>query len=572
MEKINISYNRKSTEDKDKQIQSIESQILANRTIAERYHIKIHKEITETKSAKEPYVRTEFEDMLKLIYTGKVDYIVVWKLDRLARNPVDFGSISYILQKRYIKGILTIEKEFKPEDNTLLSYVEFGMANQFIRDLGQNVKRGLSAKVKKGYKPGRTPIGYLNDYNGIKGEKIILTDPERFEKLQALWKYALTGDYSLSELVRIANDKLKLTQRNRFKHKEYISPIKRSTLWRTLTNPFYYGKFLWLNELIQGNHKPMITEEEFNKVQAILNNTGRRRGIKLVNNYNGLIKCGICGYSVIPEPLKYKKIISTGKIKSYKYWRCSHKSLVTQCHERCITEEELEKQIVEILESVQLDEKFVEWGKKWLRYYAEHEIDDRKSRETEINRQLDNIKIKIDNLVQLMISEQNINNCLLSQEEFIEQKNDLMKEKERFLKLSNDLNQNQNELIDEIINKMNFCQDLVLSFKLGNREEKREILRELARTMTLKSKKLDIECNLPFITFNRIKTQTDQNPNWIELNPDNTDKGNEAFQKICLVWSARRGSNSRPSPWQGGALPAELLPLDPPSDEEHYSR
>jgi DNA invertase Pin-like site-specific DNA recombinase len=71
-------------------------------------------------------------------------------LNRLARNPVDGGNISYALQMSIIKQIVTSERVYRPDDNVLMMAVELGMANQFINDLSKDTKRGLKAKAERG--------------------------------------------------------------------------------------------------------------------------------------------------------------------------------------------------------------------------------------------------------------------------------------------------------------------------------------------------------------------------------------------------------------------------------------
>ena len=87
--------------------------------------------------------------MTKLINEGKVYNLFCWKLDRLARNPIEAGIITYLLQTRKISSIITPNKTFYLEDNAILTAVEFGMANQYSRDLSGNVSEGLKAKEKK---------------------------------------------------------------------------------------------------------------------------------------------------------------------------------------------------------------------------------------------------------------------------------------------------------------------------------------------------------------------------------------------------------------------------------------
>ena len=80
--------------------------------------------------------------MLERIYQGEANGILCWKLDRLARNPVDGGNISWAIQQGTIQQIVTFGRTYYPTDNVLMMQVELGMANQFIRDLSVNVKRG----------------------------------------------------------------------------------------------------------------------------------------------------------------------------------------------------------------------------------------------------------------------------------------------------------------------------------------------------------------------------------------------------------------------------------------------
>jgi len=103
--------------------------------------------------------------MLQRISDNEAEGILCWKLNRLARNPIDGGSINWMLQQGIIKHIRTHDRNYFPTDNVLMMNVEFGMANQFVIDLSTDVKRGLRNKVKMGWLPGVAPPGYLNNKN-----------------------------------------------------------------------------------------------------------------------------------------------------------------------------------------------------------------------------------------------------------------------------------------------------------------------------------------------------------------------------------------------------------------------
>jgi len=151
MEQIKyILYARKSSEDKDRQIQSIENQVKILKELALSLGLSIAEVLTESKSAKAPNNRPVFESMVQKIENGEANGILCWKIDRLTRNPVDEGTIKYMLQRKIIKSIRTYEREYTPEDNVLMIGFESGMANQYIIDLSKNTRRGLKNKADNG--------------------------------------------------------------------------------------------------------------------------------------------------------------------------------------------------------------------------------------------------------------------------------------------------------------------------------------------------------------------------------------------------------------------------------------
>ena len=88
-------YARKSTDTEDKQVLSIEAQLAELRALAKRDGLEIADELVEKRSAKMPG-RPVFEELLKRVEQGEAQGIVCWKIDRLSRNPVDSGRISWL--------------------------------------------------------------------------------------------------------------------------------------------------------------------------------------------------------------------------------------------------------------------------------------------------------------------------------------------------------------------------------------------------------------------------------------------------------------------------------------------
>jgi len=137
-------YARKSSESEDRQVQSIQDQVDELQKLAKNSDLTVVNIFSESWSAKAPD-RPVFNEMLERIKNGEANGILCWKLNRLARNPIDGGTISWMLQEGLIQYIQTYGRGYSPNDNVIMMSVEFGMANQFIRDLRVDTKRGLMA-------------------------------------------------------------------------------------------------------------------------------------------------------------------------------------------------------------------------------------------------------------------------------------------------------------------------------------------------------------------------------------------------------------------------------------------
>ncbi len=208
-----IVYCRKSSEQEDRQVLSIESQLRETLNVAKENGFAldpIQDVLTESRSAKIPG-RPMFGTMIARILSGEKSVIVAFKLDRLARNMQDGGMIIQMLQEGKISRIVTTERTYLPTDNVMMIAVELGMANQYSRDLSTHVKNSVKTKVALGQYPGLAPIGYLNDLSREEGARTIIADPERFERVRQLWNLMLTGSYSVPQLHRIATQEWHLT-------------------------------------------------------------------------------------------------------------------------------------------------------------------------------------------------------------------------------------------------------------------------------------------------------------------------------------------------------------------------
>ena len=188
-------YARKSTDDRDKQVQSIPDQISELRAFADKSNISIVAVLTEKQSAKTPG-RKVFEAMLTRISQGEANGILSWHPDRLARNMTDGAKVVEILEKHGATlRFPTYTFDSTPHGIFCLS-LAFGQSKLFVDNLSENVKRGQRNKAKRGIYPLRAPIGYLNNRN----TKTINPDPEYAPLVVSLFKKYSTGKYTFKEL------------------------------------------------------------------------------------------------------------------------------------------------------------------------------------------------------------------------------------------------------------------------------------------------------------------------------------------------------------------------------------
>ena len=325
-------YARKSTDVEDKQVRSIEDQLAVLRALAKQEGLHIVQEFIEKQSAKRPG-RPVFGEMLSRIERGEAQGIVCWKLDRLARNPIDGGQISWFLQRGNIQHIQTHDRSYRPTDNVLVMAVELGMANQFILDLSANTKRGLHEKVRRGEYPALAPIGYMND----RRIKRVVVNRKQAKIVKAAFELYAEGNSRLEDISAF------FAKQGIFTKSGKVIPRDRAGF--ILSNPFYYGLFHYAGELHEGKHEPIIQKKLFDRVQSVLKDRGKphKKPKNEPQPLCGLFRCGECGRSVTAEN-KLKRQVS-GKVHHYIYYRCTKKNTV--CSQPHIRDGELVNQLSE---------------------------------------------------------------------------------------------------------------------------------------------------------------------------------------------------------------------------------
>lgn len=473
-------YCRKSTEDEDRQVLSIESQKRElEKAFLDKDGVNVADLYEESFTAKAPG-RPLFDKMLKRIERGDADGIIAWHPDRLARNSVDGGRIIHLLDRGLLKDLkfATFTFENNPQGKFMLSII-FGYSKYYIDSLSENVRRGNRTKAENGWRPNHPPIGYLND----RETKTIVPDPERFSLVRQMWDLMLAGTYSPRAILEIATHQWGL--RTRQTKRTGGRPLAFSAVYKIFTNPFYAGIFEWAGKTYPGKHLAIITLDEFNRVQQLLEERGRPRPKTRVFTYRGMIRCGECDFAVTAE----NKVNRFGS--RYIYYHCSWRRLDYACRQPSVQAHDLESQIKTFLEGISIPDAIHGWALQRLARASEQQRQADGHVRHSLQTAHGDVQRQLTNLTKLKIRD------LIPDNEFIAQRRELEREE---LRLRQSLG-----AASETPTRFEPAQ-LVLSFRnqalswflQGTPDDKRLILEIVGSNLHLKDKILSIQTQKPF--------------------------------------------------------------------------
>ena len=472
-------YARKSTDDEDRQVLSIEAQLKELREYAQRENIFVVKEIIEAKTAKKPG-RPLFNDMITDIERGLADGILAWHPDRLARNSVDGGKIIYLIDQKVIKDLRfpTLRFDNNAQGKFMLSIV-FGQSKYYIDALSENIRRGIRLKLSKGIWPQWAPIGYIND----RKTRTIIIDEGKAPFIKRVFELYSSGNYTL-EQIREKINPIGMTGRKN-------KPLSRSQYQTILKNPLYYGVFRYKGEVYEGTHEPIITKKLFDRCQEVMRLRGKHKKEEYKFVFRGLMRCGECGRSITAETQK-----------GHVYYHCTKR--LTNCNQKYVREEELAAQISKFIQKVSLSN---EWTKKILEELERDRnasLHSSASQQQNLEAKVKEMDDKISKLIDVYLEGTlTLEEYQAKKEAFINEKKKLQESARYFAAGSN----SWFEPAKDFVTSLNRAEYAV---KEGNLESQKEFLEKIGSNFILKERRL----NFPTEGTFRLFLKDAPFPNW----------------------------------------------------------
>ena len=376
-------YIRKSTDEEDRQVLSLEAQLHEVREFATKEHLEIVETFIEKKTAKAPG-REQFNKMLDTIQEG-LPYpvgILSWHPDRLSRNSVDGGRIVYLLDTGKLADLKFPTYRF---DNTpsgkyvlqlLLAYGKY-----YVDNLAENVRRGVREKLRRGEWPGSNkPLGYVYDQR----LRNIVPHPKEAKVVQKIFAEFATGKHGLESIAKRLAD-FGITSKSG-------KPRSKFCVKLMLTNEIYIGVMRWQKEVFEGKFRPLISKSTFDRVQEVLKHRAKPRKSKKRHEFPfcGLFSCR-CGSMFTAQ-------FARGNGGLYRYYRCTRKHGV--CNERYIQEYELKDQIAAAAKTIAVPPNWIPQMNEWIDGKLAKESRACDTMVVEIQKKLSLVQEKLDKLLE----------------------------------------------------------------------------------------------------------------------------------------------------------------------------
>ncbi len=330
---------------------SIPAQVKACEREAETRGARVTRVYIERAESARSDDRPVLQKMLKELATLGVRYLIVHKVDRLARNRLDDAQ----LYERLVGMQITLVSASENIDETPAGRLMHGMlatfAEYYSNNLASEIKKGLRQKHENGGTPFKPPVGYKSKRTLIGNQDIrtVVVDRERAKFVQEAFDLYATGDWTTR---RLAEHLEQQGLRSRETPKIASRPLRLTAIQEMLRNPYYTGIVVYRGKRVAGRHTPLIDRDTFDRVQALLSarSVAGDRPHRHQHYLRGTLYCAICGGRLL-----YSKHRGNGGV--YEYFCCIGRSTRRQggsCPSRHYSAQEIEEAVANHYRSVRV--------------------------------------------------------------------------------------------------------------------------------------------------------------------------------------------------------------------------
>jgi site-specific DNA recombinase len=316
---LRVSSAQQADKDFDKEGFSIPGQREACTREAEKLGARVVDEYIDRGESAKTTRRPALKAMLDRLSHGDIDFVIVHKVDRLARNRADDVAIVMAIKQAGAQLVSVSENIDETPSGLLLHGIMSSIAEFYSQNLAAEVMKGTTQKAKAGGTPFRAPIGYLHDRLMVDGReiRIVTPDPDRAPLVREAFTLYGTGAYSLAELAALLEER---GLRSRPTRKYPARALVAKDIHKILRNPYYIGVVEYAGKTYEGRHDQLIDTKTFESVQELLGEK-RTKGEKPWRHFHylrGSLICGECG-----RRLMYTRAKGVGG--EYEYFVCGGK-------------------------------------------------------------------------------------------------------------------------------------------------------------------------------------------------------------------------------------------------------
>jgi site-specific DNA recombinase len=341
-------------DDEDGDGYSIPAQVKACEREAEARGARVIKPYIERAESARSDDRPVLQQMMRELPALGVRYLIVHKVDRLARNRLDDAQ----LYERLVGMNITLVSASENIDETPAGRLMHGMlatfAEYYSNNLASEIRKGLRQKHENGGTPFKPPLGYKSKRTLIGNQDIrtVIVDKERAPFVQEAFDLYATGNWTTKTLAAHLEQR---GLRSRETPKVASRPVKAKTIQEVLRNPYYVGVVVYCGRRVIGRHKKLIDPDTYDRVQALLSarSVAGDRPHKHQHYLRGTLYCAACGGRLL-----YSKHRGNGG--EYEYFCCIGRTSRRQggrCQSRHYAVHEIEAAIAEHYRTVQVPQR-----------------------------------------------------------------------------------------------------------------------------------------------------------------------------------------------------------------------